>query len=242
MTRRGFVDLCAHPEALPLSNNRAGAQLPRGFVVELGEVITEQLCLAQKISWVRRERGLGIDCDVFGAVPVLDHRVLVTPADSVTRRPPPVLKTRPYMAVRMMVVSRAPLAQEDLMTVLQTLRVAAPSGSWAHMRLNKQGARVLVSHLDDESIIRAVLDGTADAGIVSHVGLGWFLKEHPGAEIHAVRSPVELDLDYDLGFGLRDSDYATRQRVNQVIEGVVADGTVSRILGRYGIEYVPASF
>jgi polar amino acid transport system substrate-binding protein len=47
----------------------------------------------------------------------------------------------------------------------------------------------------------------------------------------------EPDLTWDVSVGLRKSDQALQDAINGVLDGLLADGTISRIYARYGVEH-----
>ena len=46
-------------------------------------------------------------------------------------------------------------------------------------------------------------------------------------------------IQWNVAVALRNADNALVDAVNQVLDGLVADGTVATIFGRYGIPYPP---
>lgn len=228
------LELCAHPDALPYSSAASGAQ--PGFQVELTEALAKELGLPLKVTWITsRPNARFTTCDAFAGVAVMD-------ADDGADGPPdkvmPLLHTKPYMALRtVLATQRAPESLTGLDS-LRGLRVAVPSGSWAHVLLVKADIPVLVRFLHDDAIIDAIASGQADAGIVSEIGLGWFQKNHPDVPMAGTKTPIAgLDLDFDIAMGLRRANLATRDEVDAALARLRDNGTIAAVLARYGIPY-----
>lgn len=114
--------------------------------------------------------------------------------------------------------------------------VAVPSGSWAHIQLQRRGVRLAVSLLEDDEILDAVRDGRVDAGVVSSMGLGWYRKRHPQAELQADAAPLQsMGLDLSLALGLRQADAATAAAMDAALGRLQDDGTLAAIGARYGL-------
>jgi ABC-type amino acid transport substrate-binding protein len=149
-----------------------------------------------------------------------------------------VLRSEPYMTQRATLVTRRTESDITTLDPLRALQVAVPSGSWAHVLLVKAEIPVLVRFHDDDQIIGAVVNGIAGAGIVSEAGLGWFRRMHPDVALTATTAPIAgFHLEFDIGVGLRQSDYASLNTVNAILSRMKEDGTIRAILERYGVPY-----
>jgi len=233
MRARNSLSVCAHPNALPYSSNLADTP---GFYIELATALARSLDLRLEVNWVfSRADARFTNCDVFPGIAVLENARKDEPPGG---KAPPLLHSRPYMTQRAVLVTRRQEINITTLDALRRLQVAVPSGSWAHVSLIKAEIPVLVRFHDDEEIIGAVVNGLADAGIVSEVGLGWYRRTHPDVTIMATEAPIaDFHLDFDIGIGLRQSDYASLDRVNAIISRMEEDGTITAILERYGVLY-----
>lgn len=237
MRRAGRFEICAAPDALPFSIREPG---PPGFQLELGEQIARGLGLDFKVTWIKSKEYAGrTGCDAFMSAASLpeDAAERAEAATSPPARRFPRLLTRPYLPVRFVLV--APASRGDIRGLddLRTGHVAVPSGSLAHYVLNGRGIPVWVRFTTDAEILEAVAAGEADAGVVSLPGLGWYHEHTGNREIDAVKGVVvDPSLDYEAGIALRRSDLATVRAVEAVLDRLEADGSLARILGRYGLD------
>lgn len=233
MRAKNSFELCAHPDALPYSSAGAGQS---GFYVDLAAAMATALGLPLKVTWITtRPSARFTSCDALAGVVVREPSEDVGPPGA---KAPPLLRTVPYMVNRSVLVTRRTEAEVATLDALRRLHVAVPSGSWAHVLLTRAEVPVLVRFLDDEQILNAVMDGISDAGIVSEVGLGWYRQTHPSVTLTATELPiVDFHLELAIGMGLRQSNYATLDRVNTILSEMNEDGTIAAVLERYGISY-----
>ena len=234
MRAKNSLSVCAHPDALPYSSN-----LPEtpGFYIDVASLLAKNLDIPLEVNWVyTRANARLTDCDLYPGIAVLEDARQRASNGPV----PPVLLSEPYMTQHLTLISRRPEAEVATLGGLRALQVAVPSGSWAHVQLVKAGIPVLVRFHDDQEIIGAVMNGLADAGIVSEAGLGWYQHNHPEARLTATEAPIaKFHLDFDIGVGLRQSDYSSLDSLNAVLVRMREDGTIKAILERYGIFYHP---
>jgi ABC-type amino acid transport substrate-binding protein len=57
-------------------------------------------------------------------------------------------------------------------------------------------------------------------------------------ELTATGSPIaDFRLDFDIGIGLRQSNYGSLDQVNAIVSRMKEDGTITAILERYGVPH-----
>jgi polar amino acid transport system substrate-binding protein len=65
------------------------------------------------------------------------------------------------------------------------------------------------------------------------------MKLYPGTVKLAEGYVPEREFQWNVAVGLRNTDGALVDAVNQALEALIADGTVAGIFGHYGIPYHP---
>jgi polar amino acid transport system substrate-binding protein len=245
LDRQAF-DICAHPDARPYSmrDPKAG-----GLQIDLAEALAARLGVALREEWVlmrRDARQVGCDAIMAGIAPDLpgaDHQASASASAaprSVPALPPGQALSRPYAAQLTRVVFRSgapPIASVD---DLKGRQIAVPPASFAHYLLDKRGISVRTLYMAEADILDAVERGEMDAGVVSEWTLGWYRKQHPDSRLEALdRQIIDPELDFNVAVVLRGSDQALLARINDIVGGLMSDGTVARIFATYGIPYRP---
>ncbi|MGH8629711.1 MAG: substrate-binding periplasmic protein, partial [Burkholderiales bacterium] len=73
---------------------------------------------------------------------------------------------------------------------------------------------------------------------VSTASMSYHIFRNPDSGLKLVNAfDGEPDLSWEVAVGLRRSDQALLAAVNRVLDTMLADGTVSRIYARYGVEH-----
>lgn len=222
--------VCAMEDDLPFSSR---GNIVKGFHIELAQAIADRLGVVLKVVWVpSRERVRMTNCDAMmgavsfdsasGSQPKSENRALVVSA--------------PYMTVTTVLVTRPGVPPVHALADLKALHVAVPSGSVSHILMNDNGIPVWVRFRNDAEILEAVSSGQADAGVVSQVGLGWYNKQHPQVAFSRNDSLLtDQSFRFDIGIGLRRADGAMLERVNALLKTMREDGSLTAVLGQYGI-------
>ena len=72
--------------------------------------------------------------------------------------------------------------------------------------------------------------------------MSYYIRQHPDSGLRlAYAFDGEPGLDWEVSVGLRKSDQALVDAVNSVLDQLIADGTLTAIYQRYGVEHrVPA--
>jgi polar amino acid transport system substrate-binding protein len=224
---RGALTLCANPNALPFASK--SGPIP-GFQIELGEKIAEQLGVKLTREWVvsaiqyRRA-----DCDLV--------------LDTIARKDTPpeggVKVTRPYHRSGVVLAVRADSPAASLASLGSGQRVGVPVGSLVSMTLDK-GGNVTSPFVFENDIVAALANREIEAAAVTPVTVGWFNLQHADKPLRLIRAfDNDSDLNWNVAAGLFRPDDKLRQRVDDAIEKMLADGTIARIYARYGIELRP---
>jgi ABC-type amino acid transport substrate-binding protein len=80
--------------------------------------------------------------------------------------------------------------------------------------------------------------GELEAGAVSPASIAYYIRSHPEGRLRYVHAyDDEPELRWNLAVGLRRSDDALVEAVNQALERLTQDGSLMRIYGSYGVEY-----
>ncbi len=225
---RGVISLCAHPNALPFSSKKGD---PPGFQIELAAALARELGVGLTVEWVTtRYHPRRADCDII--VGSIAHRQ----AQSERR----VRLSRPYHQSGVALALRPELDHvEGFHDLVNGERVGVLSGSMASFVLDQRGIRTIPFGFEDE-MIEALVRGDIEAAAVSPASAGYYNLTHPEAAVRLVHAyEGEPELTWEMAVGMRRADYEVVRAVNEVLERLLADGTVAHIYARYGIEHRP---
>lgn len=226
---RGAITLCAHANALPFASRRGD---PPGVQIELGRALARRLGVGLEVAWVTSPiQYRAAECDI----------VLDTIVDEQAQEQTRLRVSKPYH--RTGVALALPAAGADGVRSFRDLggerRVGVQVGSLAQMILGQRGVRTTPFGFEDE-MVEALASGALDGAAVSPATAGWFNLTNPQRAVRLVHAyEQETELSWNLAVGMRGSDAALRQRIDAAIDGLLADGTIRDIYGRYGIEHRP---
>jgi polar amino acid transport system substrate-binding protein len=80
--------------------------------------------------------------------------------------------------------------------------------------------------------------GDLYGGALSSNTLSYYLFRHPNSGLRLVHAfESEPELTWEVSVGLRQSDAALLDAVNMALSTLLANGTITRIYARYGIEH-----
>jgi polar amino acid transport system substrate-binding protein len=224
---RGMLTLCASPNALPFASKNGPV---RGFQIELGEKIAEQLGVKLTREWVvsaiqyRRA-----DCDLV--------------LDVIARKDTPpaggVRASRPYHRSGVVLAVRSDSQASALANLGSDQRVGVPVGSLVSMTLAKGGTTTSPFVFEDD-IVAALANREIEAAAVTRMTVGWFNLQHADNPLRLIPAfDNDQDLNWNIAAGLLRPDDQLRERVDAAIEALLADGTIARIYTGYGIELRP---
>jgi polar amino acid transport system substrate-binding protein len=118
-------------------------------------------------------------------------------------------------------------------------RVGAMVGSLASVTLGQKGLPTIPFTFEDE-MIEALGKGELDAALATPASIGYYNLLHKDAPVTLVRAyESEPQLRWEVAVGMRKSDDALVAAVNEALDRLLANGTISRIYASYGIEPSP---
>lgn len=221
----GAISMCANASALPWSSNKPESP---GFQIELGRQIARGLGVPLNVEWiVPRRRANTVNCDMmFDSVndpKVSEGRVLLT---------------RPYQKSGMALVLRtdAPdITGYDQLEKGQKIGVMV--NSVASVVLGKGGVSTS-PYAFQEDMVEDVVKGELHGAAVSVTWADYYIHNNPDAGLKvAYVFEGDKDLTWEVSVGLRKSDAALQAAVNEILDRLIADGTLTEIYARYGVKH-----
>ncbi|MDR3486961.1 MAG: transporter substrate-binding domain-containing protein [Bradyrhizobium sp.] len=222
---RGILLVCANPNALPFASKTGDR---RGFELELGEALASQLGVKLEVGWVVFPNQLGrVDCDI-----VLD--AIVDEASAHERH---IRLSRPYLVSGVAIALRPGVSGvTDYADLKKGQRVGAMVGSLASVTLGQKGLPTIPYTFEDD-MVEAVGKGELDAALATPASIGYYNLLHKDAPVTLVRAyQNQPEFRWEVAVGMRKSDDALVAAINEAIDRLLADGTISRIYAGYGIE------
>lgn len=227
------IVFCAGAANMPMS--QAGS--PPGFDVEIAEAIAAELGRAARFEWLGPESD-GVDhavrqgrCDVALGVlataglmvgqPVLDGLAL----------------TRPYYRAGYRIVRRPDADPLPTLEHAGDEWIAVEGESVATFTLRQRGRRVYVL-FDHAAVLEAVADGRVRYGYLWGPLAAWRALDRDDVVLAREFEPVDR---WSFALAVRDDDRALRRTLDRAIARLCANGTIDRILGRYGLPPLSAS-
>lgn len=228
IARRGYLEACAHPDALPYSGQNVS---PQGFQLDIGQQIAADLGVRLHVDWIVFTRHARLmNCDaVLGAIVADDGK-----------QPPGAKLTIPYASSGwVLVLPTNAAAATRFEDAAGDKGVGVQYASWAHYTLDTRKIRTR-QYANDLDIMEAVSRGEIAAGAVVDAYAGWYLHLHPRVNVQLAQGYTpEPELRWNVAVSLRGADQALLDAVNGILTRRIADGTISGIFARYGIAYVP---
>jgi len=228
--QRGWIRVCAHPDALPFSSQDPNQP---GFQLEIANALAKILGVKVTPEWIVYTRhARRAECDaVIGAV------VTLTGVEKTASRG--ALLTRPYVGGGYVLAVQGSNTSVHRLEDVKPGKVGVEYTSWAHYLLQTHGFATSAFGSQTD-IIEAVAKGEVPAGMVTEPYLGWFLKGHPGQSVKVADGYVrDPELQWNTAVRLITSDQALRDSVDKALEQLLTDRTIPDILAKYGITYVP---
>ena len=221
----GTISLCASPETLPYASDKPGDP---GFQIELGRALAQGLGLNLSVEWtVPRRRTRIVNCDMQ-----LDA------VNNTEMQEGHALLTRPYQKSGVALgFARGNAPAADYKDLVKGQKIGVMVNSVASMVLGKNGSTVSPYAFQND-MIEDLAKGELYGAAVSIASLSYYIHTHPESGIRLAyafdRAP---DLSWEVSVGLRKSDQALVDEVNRVLDTLLADGTLSRIYAKYGVEH-----
>jgi len=221
----GVITMCANKDALPYASNKP--ETP-GFQIEIGRAIAEGLGVPLSIEWILpRRRANVVNCDML-----LDN---INDAEVNEGR---MRLSRPYQKSGLALGLRQDAENiGDFSELQKGQKVGVMVNSYAAMVLGKAG-KTFSPYAFQSDMVEDLQKGELYGAAVSAATMSYFLLQHPDSGlklVHAFDSVPQLT--WEVAVGLRKSDAALVDAVNVILEKLIADGTLTRIYAKYGIEH-----
>ncbi|MFH1044341.1 MAG: transporter substrate-binding domain-containing protein [Pseudomonadota bacterium] len=222
---QGAIVMCASPNALPYASEKP--ETP-GFQIEIGRAIAEGLGVGFNIDWIvaRRRRHL-VNCDML--------------FDSVND--PEVNKgrarlSRPYQKSGIVLgLNRDAEDIRDFAQLKQGQKIGVMIGSVAQLVLG-QAEKTTSPYAFESDMMEDLQKGELYGVAGSAMILSYYMFQHPDLGLRLVNAfDGEPGLTWEVAVGLRRSDAALVDAVNEILERLIADGTLTRIYAKYGVEH-----
>jgi polar amino acid transport system substrate-binding protein len=221
----GAISVCLNPDALPYSSKKP--ETP-GFQLELAREIANGLGVKLNVEWILpRRRANVVNCDMM--------------IDSVNDREVHegrLLLSRPYQTSGVALgLSKDAAPITDYHELQPDQKVGVMINSIASVVVGKAGKRTS-PYAFQADMVEDLEKGEIYAIAVSAATMSYYIHQHPDSGLKlAFAFEGEPDLHWEVSIGLRKSDQALVDAINAVLDKLIADGTLSAIYQRYGVEH-----
>ena len=221
----GALSMCANADALPYASK--DPEKP-GFQIELGRALAEGLSVPLNIEWILpRRRANVVNCDLMFDV-VNDPQV----------HEGRLKLSRPYQKSGLALGLRneaEPIS--DFNELKKGQKIGIMVGSMASMVLNKAG-KATSPYAFQSDMLEDLQKGELYGAAVSSATMSYYVLQHPESGLRLVNAfDNEPRLTWDVAVGMRKSDAAMVDAINAVLDKLLADGTITRIYAKYGVEH-----
>lgn len=221
----GAVSMCANADSLPYASSNT--ETP-GFQVEVGRAIAEGMGVSLNIEWILpRRRANVVNCDML-LDRINDPKVYEGQ----------LLLTRPYQKSGVALgLGRDAESISDFKELRKNQKIGAMVSSVANMVLIKAG-KTTSPYAFQTDLVEDLVKGELYGAAVSTATLSYYIRQHPESGLRLVNAfDSEPQLTWEVSVGLRKSDQALVDAVNEVLGRMLADGSFARIYAKYGIEH-----
>ena len=221
----GAISMCANKDALPYASDKP--ETP-GFQIEIGRAIAEGLGLPLNIEWIfPRRRANVVNCDML-----LDN--INDPEVNEGR----MRLSRPYQKSGLALGLREDAeAISDFSELKKGQKIGVMVSSYAGMVLGKAG-KSISPYAFQLDMVEDLQKGELYGAAVSTSTLSYYILQHPDSGLRLVNAFDSVpQLTWEVAVGLRKSDAALVDAVNEILEKMIADGTLTRIYAKYGLEH-----
>jgi polar amino acid transport system substrate-binding protein len=116
-------------------------------------------------------------------------------------------------------------------------KIGVMINSYAAMVLGKAG-KSFSPYAFQSDMVEDLQKGELYGAAVSAATMSYFMLQHPDSGLRLVNAFDGVpQLTWEVAVGLRKSDAAMVDAVNEILEKLIADGTLTRIYAKYGIEH-----
>lgn len=219
------ISMCANADALPYSSDKADAP---GFQIELGRAIADGLGVALSTEWILpRRRANVVNCDMlFDSVN--------NPAIQRGR----ALLSRPYQKSGVALgFARDAEVVADYRELGKGRKIGVMINSIASVVLGKAGVTTS-PYAFQSDMIDDLIKGNLYGAAVSTAAISYYIFRNPDSDLRvAYAFDGEPELNWEVSVGLRKSDQALVDAVNEILDKLLANGTITRIYAKYGVEH-----
>jgi len=221
----GAIFMCASPDALPYASEKP--ETP-GFQIEIGRAIAEGLGVSLNVEWiVGRRRANLVNCDMMFDI-VNDPEVNEGRA----------LLSRPYQKSGVALGLRRDAENiSDFRQLKQGQKIGIMVSSIASVVLGK-AEKTTSPYAFQSDMVEDLQKGELYGAAVSAATLSYYIFQHPDSGLRFVNAFDGVPgLTWEVAVGLRKSDAALVDAVNAILEKLIANGTLTRIYAKYGVEH-----
>ena len=221
----GAISMCANRDALPYASNKP--ETP-GFQIEIGRAIAAGLGVPLNIEWIfPRRRANVVNCDML-----LDN--INDPEVNEGR----MRLSRPYQKSGLALGLRRDADDiSDFKELKKGQKIGVMVSSYAGMVLGKAG-KSISPYAFQSDMVEDLQKGELYGAAVSAATMSYYILQHPDSGLRLVNAFDGVpQLTWEVAVGLRKSDAALVDAVNEILEKLIADGTLTRIYAKYGVEH-----
>ena len=222
---KGAISMCANPDALPFASEKAN---PPGFQIEIARAIAAGLGVNLELQWILpRNRANLVNCDI-----------LMDSIDDAAIYEGRLLLSRPYQRTGVALgVGPQATVINGFDGLAKGQKVGVMVNSFAQVVLGKRGVSESPYAFEQE-MLDDLAKGELYGAAASPATIAYYMRQHPEAGIRLVHAyDGEPQLAWNVSVGMRKSDRALVDAVNQVLEKLLAEGTITQIYGHYGVEH-----
>ena len=222
---KGAISMCANPDALPFASEKAN---PPGFQIEIARAIAAGLGVSLEMQWILpRYRANLLNCDI-----------LMDSIDDAEIYEGKLLLSRPYHRTGVALgVGPQAMVINGFDGLAKGQKVGVMINSLAQVVLGKRGVTES-PYAFEQDMLDDLAKGELYGAAASPATIAYYMRQHPEAGIRLVHAyDGEPQLAWRVSVGMRKSDRALVDAVNQVLEKMLADGSITQIYSRYGVEH-----
>lgn len=221
----GSISMCANRDALPYASNQSDKP---GFQIEIGRLIAEGLGVPLSIEWILpRRRANVVNCDML-----LDNINDPEVNEGRMRLSRPYQKSGLALGLRQ---DAEPIS--DFMELKKDQKIGVMVNSFAAMVLGKAG-KSISPYAFQTDMVDDLLKGELYGAAVSAPTMSYYILQHPEKGLRLVNAFDGVpQLTWEVAVGLRKSDAALVDAINEILDKLIADGTLTRIYAKYGVAH-----
>jgi polar amino acid transport system substrate-binding protein len=222
---KGAISLCANPDALPFASEKADAP---GFQIEIARALAAGLGVNLELQWIMpRYRANLVNCDI-----------LMDSIDDPAIYEGRLLLSRPYQRTGVALGLGPKAAPIDGYGGLEKgQKVGVMINSLAQVVLGKRGISES-PYAFEQDMLDDLASGELYGAAASPATIAYYIRQHPEAGIRLVHAyETEPQLAWNVAVGMRKADRALVDAMNEVLGKLLAEGTITAIYARYGVEH-----